>query len=334
MKGRWAHRLPGLILALALLLCACGQDVAPDGSGQAEGNYPKADGVLPGDTVLFTAAGGTVDWQEFYYWTVASLEMTQAETGGLPGWEEIVGTMTFEEFTKLDAVKAALLYRVVEQKAGEMSVTLSQAEEEALETPETRFGGEAAFQKYLEENHLTKALYCYFQRVSGLYGALFAGYFGENGEKCTDEDAVSVLESEGYVRAKQLRAETLEEAQALLAELEAAGAEAESRFDALTGEDAGGRLYSGGQLPEALETAARALEGNRYSDVVEADGGYYIIMRLPIDPDQLLGEDYTVRRYAAAVLFEDMVTGWMEQALESVRYSQDYENLSLKDVFG
>ena len=342
MKTRRAGRLLCLGLALLLLLCGCGQGDAdsPAPSGQQEKpNYPQADSIMPGGTAVLSVAGGTVDWQELYYWLVASLEMTQAESGRLPGWNEIVQKKTFEEFTKDDAAQAAALYRVVEQKAGEMGVTLSQAEEQALEDLKAqaveRLGSEEAYRDYLEENHLTEALQGYFQRVSALYAGLFAGYFGENGEKCTDTDAATVLEGAGYIQLKQLRADSREKAETWLEELKAAGDAAGERFDALLEEAAGSEgLFAPGQLDAGLETAAKALTEKGFSDVVESNGAYYIVLRLPIDLNQELEAGYTARHFAAALLFEDMVSEWTEQAMESAEYTEDFEKLSLKEVFG
>lgn len=336
------------VLALALLLCGCGEKEETAQPSPSSLGYPQAETFMDGDTVMFSLESGQqVTWQELYYWLVSSLEMTRKESGGLPGWDETVQEMSFEAFTKQDAAKAALLYRVVEQKAAEMDVALSAEDEAALEklreTAIENFGTEADYQAYLENNYLTEELYTYFQRVSSLYAGLFVGYFGENGEKCTDEDAAGVLESEGYILAKHILVETEAEAQEILAQLDAAGAEAPALFDQLMAEcstDPGleafpdGYLFTYGDMVEEFDSAARALDYNQYSDVVKSSSGYHIIYRLPIQPDWPLDEGYTVRYYAASVLFENIVSQWAQEAEAGVQYTEAYEKLSLKEVFG
>ena len=340
-----------LLLALLLLLggCKSGEETAasPSPGTEAVLPYPQAEQVMPGDTEMFSVCGGTVTWQELYYWLVSSLEMTKEETGGLPGWDDMVQEMTFETFTKLDAAKAALLYRVVEQKAAELDVTLSAEDEESLaglrEEAITYFGSEEAYQAYLENNYLTEDLYTYFQKISSLYYGLFVGYFGENGEKCTDEDSIGVVENEGYILAKHILVETEAEAQELLSQLDAAGENYLTVFDELMQAhsiDPGlaafpnGYLFTNGDMQEEFDTAARALAYNQYSGVVHSESGYHIILRLPIDPEWILDEGYTVRYYAASAMFENIVSQWAEEAEQQAVYTEAYTNLSLKEIFG
>ncbi len=338
--------LTALFLALCLLFCACGKkQEAADTAGEGAPGYPPADKVMDGDTVMFTAAGGSVTWAELYYWMVSSLELTREEAGGLPDWDEMVQGMTFAEFTRLDAARAALLYRVVEQKAAEMDLKLSAEDEAALENLRADaidyFGGEKAYQEYLDANYLTEELYTYLQRVSSLYFGLFVGYFGENGEKCTDTDAVGVVENEGYIYAKHILVESREEAEDLLAQLDAAQ-DPEASFDALMAahtSDPGysyypqGYLFTRGDMGESFYEAAGKLEYDQYSGVVETDSGYHIIYRMPIDPDMELDEGYTVRYYAASLLFENIVSQWAEEAEAAMETTEAYQKLDLQKIF-
>ena len=53
-------------------------------------------------------------------------------------------------------------------------------------------------------------------------------------------------------------------------------------------------------MPEAFEAAAKELEENQWSGIVEAEDGFYILLRRPLDQTAAAGACFDQRLQAAA----------------------------------
>lgn len=175
-------------------------------------------------------------------------------------------------------------------------------------------------------------------------------YCSENGE-ITDLNAPSAYDA-GMTVGEPLddaaKAEKLEQAEAIYAQLEGkSGEELEEAFDALmqeNSEDTGlaafpdGYCFSSGEMVEAFETAAAALEPGQMSEIVESPFGYHIILREPLRAEDRVmrfdsaGTPYTIRAVAAANLYDSQQMGWAENAETS--WAPGFEDLDINDIFG
>lgn len=335
----------------------------PAASGPDTENAAETQASLLGvklDDVAARINGSDVTNREFLYWANATYN-----SWGLTGIdlnEEIDGT-TIGEILTDNVLSSVKLYRVVEAKCNELGIKLTDEDEAELaasrENMIANYGSEEAYLQALDEAFLTEDLYNYMLRTSFLYSYLFEEFYGPNGEKCSDEEAVAYGTDNGYLRAKHI----------LLSKTDANGNElseedyAERReqilnfietldnaedpvaeFDALMNEyseDPGlanypeGYQWIEGAMVESFETATKALDDYGYSDVVEMSTyGYTLVMRLPLDPDDIAINDsygYTLRMNCAASHFDDQLSAWTDEL--SVDLLPDYEKLDYSKLF-
>jgi parvulin-like peptidyl-prolyl isomerase len=135
-------------------------------------------------------------------------------------------------------------------------------------------------------------------------------------DKLQDLFANQVPTSEEQVHARHILVETEEEAQAVLARLEAgedfASLAKELSTDEATKEDGGdlGWFPRGVMVPEFEETAF-ALQPGETSDIVQTSFGYHIILVEERDPDREL-EPYALEQRRASALSD-----WLEEQRQS-----------------
>ncbi len=87
----------------------------------------------------------------------------------------------------------------------------------------------------------------------------------------------------------------------------------------------------------AFEDAVKLLEVGGLSEVVESEYGYHIILRIPIDPNAVIGtdangNDVTLRYAAATQQYNAELTAWTDAA--EVVWSEGFEDLDLAPIFG
>ena len=367
-------RILAALLALSLLFAAGCSEQKPttpsdEPSSTPSGTVDPADAStdlaeiqatalgLKADDVAANINGKPVTVREFLYWanaTYSSWGFTDID------WDMDLDGMTVEEVLKDNVINSVKLYHVVEAKCDELNVTLSEADEEELASAKdnliAQYGSEEAYRQALSESLLTEDLYNYMLRVSYLYSYLFEEVYGIGGSKCSDEEAVSFGNDNGYLRAKhillskmdddgdllsdeeyQKRYEKLEE---LIAILDASD-DPVAKFDELMHEyteDPGvasypdGYQWTEGAMVPSFEEATKALDDYGYSGVVEmAEYGYTIVMRLPLDPDAYAINDkygYSLRMNAAMANFDTILSVWTDEL--SVEFLPAYSKLDYK----
>jgi parvulin-like peptidyl-prolyl isomerase len=190
---------------------------------------------------------------------------------------------------------------LIEQKAAEMGIVVTEEDVDAeMARTIENGGGEAAFQAWLEENGLTRED-ARREIRAGLIGMAVA-----------EQVIASVPESTEQVHARHILVDTAEEAERLLAQLEAGEdfadlAQAYSQDE--NTRDQGGDLgfFPRGVLmaPE-VEEMAFSLQPGQVSGVVSSAFGYHIVKVVEREPDRPLGEE------SIRFLRDQALTNWKE----------------------
>ncbi len=370
------------LLALVMILtclCACGQSAAPEATPgpsaspeaaptRTPGPYDHAYAAYGPDEVVMTVNGEAVTWAEYFYWIYSlAYQMTaqaQDETG-IDWSAPLDAENTYQSYAESYARDSLTPYMVVGQKAEALGLELSedeQAEIDAIyaeDVAEYADGDEEAFDDYLAECFVPRAMYDKLNALSVYYLKLFEHYFGEMGASLPDADALAYAGDAGYMHAKHILIQTLDDggsplpdaeiaaarakAEELLSQLkDLSGEELEEKFDELMNENSedpglvtapGGYYFAPGEFVQPFEDAVNALtDGEMYPELVESVHGCHIILRLPLDVDEAM--DYTgctLRYIAASALFSSMSEDWFSSA--EVEYTDKFTSLDFNELF-
>lgn len=145
------NRLPALTLSLALLGGCASTPAVDDHSGENADDLAYQCAGLTRDFPLVTVDGETVDAGTYLYWLASAIRVQELYYG-LPETEEEWAELADD--LKSDALDTAILYRVVENKAAEMGVTLDEETRAQLDSEAAEFieemGGQEEYQAYLD----------------------------------------------------------------------------------------------------------------------------------------------------------------------------------------
>lgn len=256
---------------LCLSLAACGQaDRAAAPLGDAAG--------LDGSEILLCIDGQEIPAWKYLYWLAEDcrrLEEQCAAAGAPLDWElSLPEGGTLEASVKAGALSDTALYAAVDRWASAYGCTLTDEERAALP--------EQVYDRLTEAQGqaLTETGYQYFK--------LYKLYITEGSPLApTAETLAQFAENTGFLSADRLliptngnRDAARQTADALFAQLNAAQDPA-AVFDTLLSEYAGTDPVA--DWPEALRSAAAALETGQISGIIEADGNFSILRRLPTD---------------------------------------------------
>lgn len=224
----------------------------------------------------------------------------------------------------------------------------------------------SAFEAYLlAELNVDRAFFDEMNTISLLADEGFIDEYGMDGEKMADEDVLSYADANGMMSAKHILIATVDtstmealsdeeitektqRAEDLLAQLQAetdptAQAELFDELCAEYTEDTGfeyypdGYVFVEGQMVSEFEDAVKAMEVGQLSELVESDYGYHIIMRIPVDPDAIIGtnsngEESTLRFVAAYQTYLNEMQTWIDDA--EVIWYEGFEEPDLAAIFG
>lgn len=313
------------------------------------------------DTVLLTVDGHGVTAEEYLFWLLNSV-LTQMQYGNLAddaAWDGQIEEKDARAYLKEDALEVAKLYRVVENKAGEMGISLTEDDREDLDQAMASMEQQLAIyygstmEDWLEQNCISEEGFRHIQTVAYLNSGMLEALSGEGGELApTDEEMDAVIQEQGLYMAKHilLKTFTLDESggrvamsdedkakvradiDAILADIRSA-ADPAKRFDELMverSEDEGlesnpdGYFTAKGEMVAPFEEAALALDEGGISDVVESDFGYHIILRLSARTD-------AVRQYCASGKLTQRVEQWMDEA--QVKTTEAYDSIDPKEFY-
>ena len=322
-----------LVLALSLgLLTACGSTEihSYQEDAQTENIFANAYGAYAPDTLVATADGTPVYWNEFSYWLAyIGSQIAVPDENGKIDWYAAEGSEEPIAETLMRNVQDSILqYHILEGMAAEKGVEFGEEGEEyvegmirdAITSTAGEDGTEEDFAEYLKDYYLDLDVLRYQGKIQYLYTKLFEELFGANGEKVSDEDVAEYVEENGLMLAKHILYSVTDETGAELddaakAEKKAAAESAVQQLRAITdnealvtkfdeimnaeSEDPGlayypdGYVFGPGEMMEEFETGAAALKDFEVSDPVETAAGYHVILRLPLKGDSNVGADST-----------------------------------------
>lgn len=282
-----------VVLAACALLSGCGQKQE---TVKPTGLYYQASGIAPG-TVLLTVDGWDVPAERYFYWLTADCDYISkqyASTGQDPDWTSDADGQTLDDYIKQQALDTTVLYAVLESWADKYDCALTAQDLTDIDTDWNEQakanGGEEAYLAMLADLGLDKTTAQLFSADYYLYGHL------RELSRTAGSD-LAPADGELTTYAQQAGAETVEavsfpDAQKAQAVLDALGKDPAGDLSALAknnkGTDQTVTFTPGdGTLPEAVETAAAALEEAALSAPVETDSGTWLVRRLSLDQDAL-----------------------------------------------
>lgn len=209
------NRLPALALALTLL-GGCAVTPAEESGNIVQGdNGVQSDDLayqcagLTRDFPLLTVNGETVEAGDYLFWLANTIRL-QESYYGLPEtaeeWAEVSDDL------KADALDTTLLYEIVERKAKELGLALSEETVAQIEQEQAEFveelGGQEAYVAYLDNLCATEEELYHMNEVYYLNQLLLETLTADGTLTVTQEDIDGVVnemvEQNGYYAAKHI----------------------------------------------------------------------------------------------------------------------------------
>ena len=205
-------------------------------------------------------------------------------------------------------------------------------------------------------------LFKYFTKTQYLYNSLASKLFGENGANISDEDVQEYADANSYMTAKHILFKTTDDSGAALSDADKAAKKQQAEqvaaqikavtdpekrvelFDQLMeqyNEDTGessyphGYCFTSGTMVTEFEDACKALEPYEVSGVVEGRHGYHVILRMPIQGDDLVmssdGSQQTLQMLVAQDQLGSLLTGWVDEA--DISWEPKFRSIDYAAVF-
>ncbi|MCI2055919.1 MAG: peptidylprolyl isomerase [Oscillibacter sp.] len=340
-------KLSGLLALLLCLTCLAG---CGSKSGKTKaGLYYDATGISP-DAVLLTVDGWDVTADRYLYWLTYNCDYITnyyKQAGKTVDWNESHSGQTLADYVKSQALSTTALYAEVESWAKKYGCEISDEDLSGIDTQwdamVRQYGGEDAYTAELAYMGIDKASAQLISADYYLYNHLYELYSTEGSELYPAQaDVDAYAQEKGYLTVDEIlvstadvadgdtaaMAEKRERADMILGKLNASS-DPLTYFSTLAGtySDDDRETYPDGftfapgvgTMSDAFETAAQTLEENKWSDVVESDEGFYIILRKPLDTDTV-SADY----------FDNLLKTAADNA--DITYSDDYDSLDVADL--
>ena len=341
-----------IVLLLAAAVCA----VVLSGCGKTKegavksGLYYDASGISP-DAVLLTVDGRDVTAGRYFYWLTDacdSMNSFYTEQGKELDWNTELSGEKLGDYVKKQALTTSVLYAVIESWAEKYGCTVTDEDRSGIntewETKAKQYGGEEAYLAVLanlgldqasaeqlsEDYYLYKHLYGVYSDTSGKLhpdDATLNAYASDNSYLTVDEILISTsgVAKDDTAALKEKR----ERAEMILSKLSASSNPLEY-FTTLAGtysddnrdDYPSGFTFSAGSgtMSDAFEAAAKSLEENKWSGIVESDEGFYIILRKPLDMDTV-SADY----------FDHLLRSAADSA--KIEYADAYDSITAVDFY-
>ncbi len=348
-RGILLYLLLYVLSALILTGCA-GKN--HNGNRDYDNNYHQNNGAdfpsilgqasgIPEGACFCGVNGEAVPAWRYLYWLARVCDRLSGEYGGAPDWDFIMDDgRTLNEYAKEQALMDTAMYCVTEILARDCKITWSDQDARAMENQwrercENR-GGENIYLKELSRYGLDRSRLEYLTRIGLFYQKLRdlcrsgSDLIPSPAEaelsaiaREFDSDPNSARINRIFVSSENIsRSAARSRAESYFTQLNGAADQA-ALFDTLARESddqAGPRDAGDESFPVKLQQVARALRIGQVSGILESDGGFSILIRLP--PENSVLRDIWLDRF-------------LENQAESaeILLSEHWRNLNTADFY-
>ena len=297
-----------------------------ESSDASTNKYAAALNAYKSNKKVMTINGSTVYWNEYAYFLCAIMANMERYGMQITDWSAVYNESTGETYSDIvtkSVVNNVAWNHLIETKAAENGVTFDAAGEQYVQDTIDQTiqnvvgdgGTEAELNEKLQSYYMDLDLFKYFTKTQYLYNGLASKLFGENGANISDEDVQEYAETNSYMTAKHILFKTTDDSGTALSDADKAAKKQQAEqvaaqlravtdpdkrvelFDQLMeqyNEDTGessyphGYCFTSGTMVTEFEDACKALEPYEVSGVVESQHGYHVILRMPIQGDDLV----------------------------------------------
>lgn len=338
------HLVPCLALSASLILTGCSS-----GQTHEETLLSQAAGIASDAAVLSVDGRDVPAWQVLYWLAYACDYIAASYEDGAIQWNDTVEGETLEDYAKDQALQNAVLYATVENWAEDYGCTLDDEDRTAMDrewaAKAAQYGGEDAYLAELAKMGLDRSGAERLSQDSYLYQHLYDLFETEDSAlHPSDQDLETFVREQQYLTVDHIWISTAAGAPSDTAYISGRRARAEEVFSKLnaspdpmndfavlaetysdeTNRDQHPTGYTctvgDGTLPANCEEAAQSLEEGQWSGILEADDGFYLILRKPVDLEAVAPDYFDALLQAAADSAE-------------VSVSKAYERLSARQFY-
>jgi hypothetical protein len=154
---------------------------------------PEGAAKFTADTEILTIGASSVRWPEFYFWLrfIEKHYRKFRRIDQISDWRARQNGMPLKTFFLSSAVGYACQERAIEQKARELSLELSSADEAQIAQVKERRSkiyGRTEYLRMIRREYVSEEVFAYLTRMDHLGKRLYTLLYGENGEKCPEEN--------------------------------------------------------------------------------------------------------------------------------------------------
>ena len=360
-------RITALLLALVMAVCCLTgctstrvRSYSEESSDASTDKYAAALNAYKSNRKVMTVNGSTVYWNEYAYFLCAIMANMERYGMQITDWSAVYDESTGETYSDImtkSVVNNIAWNHLIETKAAENGVTFDAAGEQYVQDTIDQTiqnvvgdgGTEAELNEKLQSYYMDLDLFKYFTKTQYLYNGLASKLFGENGANISDEDVQEYAETNSYMTAKHILFKTTDDSGAALSDADKAAKKQQAeqvaaQLRAVTdpdNEDTGessyphGYCFTSGTMVTEFEDACKALEPYEVSGVVESQHGYHVILRMPIQGDDLVmssnGSQQTLQMLVAQDQLGSLLTGWVDEA--DISWEPKFRSIDYAAVF-
>ena len=326
-------------------------------------DFETAIASFPPDTIMIKAGDYTLTWADMYFFLFRSVvNLIQSFQNSFDWSEELDDGTTLTDLVMELSTEEAETFILYAYGAKALGISISADDLEMLnadiDSMVASYDSKEDFEKALRENNGFYNFEVFERLLKTEYtvGLVINELYGEDAGSFPDEKVDEYITRNEYMMAKHiLRLKTEDDDQTPRNEIEEILEQLKSRvndddfldfFNELMqehSEDPGsaevpqGYLFQPFEMVEPFSEATASLEFGGFSDIVETEYGFHIILRLPVDYDDVpyslssSGQSSTLRQLAAIEDFDSIMQGWRDEI--SFEYTPEFHSINVADIF-